>query len=365
MDNLNSSYNNFNFDTDNIALLRFGVATSAADNRIGTALQSFGVGTNEGTVNTRFLAELPSSYNNPSISSDTITANATAGFTQAGVSEADSFLRAAFGFGSIPSPYTGMNQITSKGNYKYLTPTDASSSFYTNFLNPNSSSPSAFGSFNTSEVTDSGFANFNYIPMLNNSGMFNPIGNAIIKYSDDLDTALCDSSDGLTNCWNPVLCAANDGVWVDENEMPLCSNTTDVNFDTTNYTDCYPGKCVQTDSICSTSNCSQCSTQDMCPTDEGFCVWDSVSGCSLGCRPDSQQCSQCTSESNCTSPCTWLEDRQLCVYGSAQCNSDSNNKECCYDQTNYLIKIPTAFTSSGNMIDGTNATCTQVSLQWI
>ena len=151
-----------------------------------------------------------------------------------------------------------MNQITSKGNYKYLTPTDASSSFYTNFLNPNSSSPSAFGSFNTSEVTDSGFANFNYIPMLNNSGMFNPIGNAIIKYSDDLDTALCDSSDGLTNCWNPVLCAANDGVWVDENEMPLCSNHTDVNFDTTNYTDCYPGKCVQTDSICSTSNCSQC-----------------------------------------------------------------------------------------------------------
>ena len=69
VDNLNSSYNNFNFDTDNIALLRFGVATSAADNRIGTALQSFGVGTNEGTVNTRFLAELPSSYNNPSISS--------------------------------------------------------------------------------------------------------------------------------------------------------------------------------------------------------------------------------------------------------------------------------------------------------
>lgn len=138
-----------------------------------------------------------------------------------------------------------------------------------------------------------------------------------------------------------------DGVWqVEKNgvDANACADGYDVNYSSTGI-DCYPGKCVSTEKICSADECDACLTESECPTSEGLCQWDGdmcIDGCSGG---GNMRCDSCT-QKNCTAPCYWDTERNVCQYGAPEC-SGSSNLGCCDEATYYVVRIPPAFTSTG------------------
>ena len=329
------------YDGKNAAAYRAAVETNDGL-RIGTFCQTFGTtvgGPSFTDMNesTRFIV-----HNNGqtrTLSSTAYSASSSYSDVQdVGFNKGDQLCRMGSGFSQYPGQYPYMTTMTAQ---KYdMTPDSVLNAIL-------AKTPSTPGSTNgTIAAVANANQSFNAGPTL-------PLGDCLIQYNSDGNVKLCsDTTEYLSNCWNPELCKTMGGTWKVERDgidPNLCADGYDVNLSSDGQ-DCYPGRCLTKDQVCSETNCQGCST-DECPTSNKMCKLVGAS-CETGCYPEAGLCTNCTEESECKAPCFYDTDRNTCTYGAQRCDQsqEDGNKPCCPDETDaiyYLVRIPDAFTSIG------------------
>lgn len=324
------------YDGNNAAAYRAAVQTADGGMKVGTFCQTFGTTSGEGSSDitesnapTRFVVH--NNGQNRTLDTLSYAAMQPSSKEKVGFNAGDKLCRIGSGFSQYAGQYPYMTTMT---NQKYdMTPDSVAASILSNTLNSDAHIYTA----NLSQAMNSG-------PTL-------PLGDCKINYQDGANVKECSTSD-LYNCWNPELCKTMGGTWkVDRPgfDPALCADGYDVNLSKDGQ-DCYPGRCLTKDQVCSETNCQGCS-KDECPTSNQMCK---VAGgaCMTGCYPEAGLCTNCTEESACTAPCFYDADRNTCTYGAQRCDQsqDDGNKACCPEESDaiyYLVRIPDAFTSSG------------------
>ena len=340
------------YDADNTMAVKMGVSV---DGQVRPAqfCQSFGDITNGDLKATRFFAEMPlaadattgNAMDTTQTLLGTIFPNRNLSTENVGTTAGDDFCRVGMGFDDKPSIYPFMTTIQNK-KYQDSAATIASAQ------------TRSYNGYNNEERIAK--QNLSKLKMVN-AGYFPPAGGCKVfrDSSASFPSRTC-SVGHPNNCWNPALCRAVGAQWVVDNpdvNSSACADTTSVNTSSADE-DCYPGRCVDYDNICSADMCSACLTSKDC-TDMSGCKYDDgTSTCIPGCSPNRGQCEDCTT-GECVAPCVYDEDRDTCTYGPALC-AGAADKACCPDTeddvppTEYLVKIPNAFTNQGVSSSDTN-----------
>lgn len=326
------------YDGNNVVSFRMGIdnggGTSGTGTQVGLMCQTFGPNVEDADGDlqnqaTRFAAlnpytstnTLPSNYNDCTFYDK----------NNIGTTDGDKFCAHASGFSTRPGPYPWIGSMTA-GSYN-----DTASNLSMSDIVNNSGNLTSF--------------DFLKNTALNTGPIGGGIGNCQVIADDNALTRVCDAS-ALYNCYNPAVCAAMGGSWVVDRagvDPSACSDGFDVNFSSTGK-DCYPGQCMNSDLVCSSTSCSACLSEDACPTEDNKCKWTGTM-CIQGCLPSSGLCGACISESECESPCYWNSDNKTCTYGPPQCSSSTEDLDCCGSissgQNYYICRIPDAFCSTG------------------
>jgi hypothetical protein len=352
------------YDANNTMAVRMGIAVEQRTAvRPAQFCQTFGSVVNGNNKSTRFFAEMPlapdATTGNGMETTQSLMGeiypNTDIDIENVGTTAGDDFCRIGMGFDDHPNAYPFMTTIQNKKYQDSQVQMQAATATLENEYTL------AYGSGGGSAVLEK------YVPQLlndrrkYNTGYFPPAGGCKVfrDTAAEYPQRVC-SVGHPNNCWNPALCRAVGAQWIVDNpdvNSSACADTTSVNTSSADE-DCYPGRCVDYDNICSADMCSACLTSKDC-TDMSGCKYDdSTSTCIPGCSPNRGQCEDCTT-GECVAPCVYDEERDTCTYGPALC-AGAADKACCPDSeddvppTEYLVKIPNSFTNQGVSSSDTN-----------